>query len=142
MHLRMREREMTDAMKIAGGPLRWTRAPKSNPPATPNARRHIGNWVGKAVSVFGVTRLSDPSRQPIPSLVDPHGRFPKMRRKISMKAALPFVAGLACAILSIAPADAAQPANAVPTSFQTVDGAWGVVRPIGPVAPDRAHRQL
>jgi hypothetical protein len=35
-----------------------------------------------------------------------------------------FVAGLAVAILSIAPANVAQPANAAPTSFRSVTGPW------------------
>jgi hypothetical protein len=41
-----------------------------------------------------------------------------------MKASLLFVAGLAVAILSVAPANAAQPANAVPTSVRSASGPW------------------
>ena len=41
-----------------------------------------------------------------------------------MKTASPLIAGLALAILSIAVANAAQPANAVPTSFRTANAPW------------------
>ncbi len=41
-----------------------------------------------------------------------------------MKDASLFVAGLAIAILSIAPANAAQPANAGPTSFRSAAAPW------------------
>jgi hypothetical protein len=41
-----------------------------------------------------------------------------------MNAASLFVVSLALATLSIAPANAAQPANAVPTSFRTANAPW------------------
>ena len=41
-----------------------------------------------------------------------------------MKASSRFVAGLAVATLSIAPAIAAQPSTAVPTSFRTATSPW------------------
>jgi hypothetical protein len=44
--------------------------------------------------------------------------------EIAMKASSRFVAGLAVATFSVAPANAAQPANAAPTSFRSPAAPW------------------